>query len=134
MVVDKLAGLQIERHEPRRAKAVITVVDRPQPIAAIDDNTEHGVEKMRLYAAARVRDGGPGAPFQQLVALWTRLRVNSEKDAAVPTDRDVTYRFGITEDFLKRSVFDHRQRGHIRIRLAPAVQGPQNDRCGERNE
>ena len=110
---------------------MIAVIDRPQTILTINDDTKDRVEQSVLRLHIRKRHNRTIDVLQQLVALRSGLRVHREENATFRADRDVAYRFRVRENFLKRAFRQEWRFCKVRVKLTTAVTGPEYDNQDE---
>ncbi len=132
MVVDDHATVEIERKQPCGACPVVAMVDGPEPTVAVDGDTEHGVEQLRLLANVRIGHCGTVDELEQLVARGPCFRMHREKHTARLVDRDVSDRQPVGQHFFQRFLLQDRCARQIRIRLSTAVTNPGGS--GRRNQ
>ena len=69
MVVNDIATRQVEAEQASGSKSVVAIVDRPQPVLAVNGQAQNSIEEVWLHGAARVRHGGAIDEFEKAVAL-----------------------------------------------------------------
>ena len=125
--MDDIAAQEIEGEQTGGAESVVAMIDGPQPVPVVDHQPEHCIEKVWLHGAAGIGYGGTSYPFEKFVTSLPRLGMYRKEYPSVTSNRDITDRLGVAEDFFQLRIVEKRRRRHIRIGLATAVAHAQDD-------